>query len=179
MFNSSTKTDESDGIELGKEKMKKVLRLSFMAALVILMCLPSCTKPEKQIIGKWKITYAKVDGYKIEEAKGETWAFKDNGKFSGYLCFPGKKGDAGGDIDCNWFIDGNELVLKGGDLEVSESGSGWSYSVEGVITMDIEQLDKKELVVSGKMKVEYSEYEDGNTYHDTETYNVSYELEAK
>ena len=160
--------------------MKKALRLTFLAALAILICLPSCTKPEKQIVGKWKITYAKVDGYKVEEAKGETWTFKDNGKFSGFMCFGRKKaGDVGKNIDCNWFIDGNELVLKGGDLEFSESGSGWSYSAEAVITMDIEQLDKKELVVSGKMRVEYSENEDGYTYHDTETYNVAYELEPK
>lgn len=158
--------------------MKKVLRLTFMAAMVILMCLPSCTKPEKQIVGKWKITYAKVDGYKVEEAKGETWTFKDNGKFSGYIS-TGEKAGGGGYIDCNWFIDGNELVLKGGDLEASESGSNWSYSAEAIITMDIEQLDKKELVVSGKMKIEYRETEDGNTYHDSRVYNVAYELEAK
>ena len=167
------------GYNCTKQEMRKVLQLTVMAALVILMCLPSCTKPEKQILGKWKITYAKVDGYKIEEAKGETWTFKDNGKFSGYMYFGGKKAGGGGDIECNWFIDGNELVLKGGDLEASESGSGYSYSAEAVITMDIEQLDKKELVVSGKMKVEYSEYEDGNTYHYTDTYNVAYELEPK
>ena len=149
--------------------MKKALRLTIMAALVVLICLPSCTKPEKQIIGKWKITSAKVDGYKDDDAKGEVWTFKDNGKFSGYLSF-GKKSD---DLyfDCNWAIDGNELVLKGGDLE--ESGSGWSYEV--VITLDIDQLDKNNLVVSGKMKEEY--YEDGE--YETYSENVAYELEAK
>ena len=64
-------------------------------------------------------------------------------------------------------------------MEASESGSNWSYSAEAIITMDIEQLDKKELVVSGKMKIEYRETEDGNTYHDSRVYNVAYELEAK
>ena len=146
--------------------MKKALRLTIMAALVVLICLPSCTKPEKQIIGKWKITSAKVNGYKDDDAKGEVWTFKDNGKFSGYLSLKGETY-----FDCNWAIDGNELVLKGGDLE--ESGSGWSYEV--VITLDIEQLDKNNLVVSGKMKEEY--YEDGE--YETYSENVAYELEAK
>ena len=149
--------------------MKKMLRLTIMAALVVLICLPSCTKPEKQIIGKWKITSAKVDGYKDDDAKGEVWTFKDNGKFNGYISFAGLKGETY--FDCNWAIDGNELVLKGGDLE--ESGSGWSDEV--VITLDIEQLDKNNLVVSGKMKEEY--YEDGE--YETYSENVAYELEAK
>lgn len=148
--------------------MKKALRLTIMAALVVLICLPSCTKPEKQIIGKWKITYAKADGYNDGDAKGEVWTFKENGKFNGYISW-GKKDDSY--VDCNWYVDGNELVLKGGDLEVS--GYGWSETV--VLTLDIEQLDKNNLVVSGKMKDEY--YEDGE--YDTYSSNVAYELEAK
>ena len=150
--------------------MKKALRLTIMAALLILITLPSCTKPEKQIVGKWKITYAKADGYNDTGAKGEIWTFKDNGKFNGYLSF-GKKGRDDGYFDCNWSIDGNELVLKGGDLEVS----GYGYSEEAVITLDIEQLDKNNLVVSGKVKDEWSEDGDHGTY----SFNVAYELEAK
>ena len=65
----------------------------------------------------------------------------------------------------------NELVLKGGDLEAS--GSGWSEEL--VLTLDIEQLDKNNLVVSGKMKDTY--YEDGE--YDNYSCNVSYELEPK
>ena len=136
-----------------------------MAALMILICLPSCNKPEQQIVGKWKITYTKVDGYNDGDAKGETWTFKENGKFNGYISL-GKKDDMY--FDCNWSIDGNELVLKGGD-----SGSGWSEEL--VLTLDIEQLDKNNLVVSGKMKDTY--YEDGE--YDTYSCNVAYELEAK
>ncbi len=85
----------------------------------------------------------------------------------------------GGEIDCNWYIDGNELVLKGGDLEYSESGSGWSSRLEIVITMDIEQLDKEKLILSGKMKIEDSYTEDGYTDYDSEVIKVAYELEAK
>lgn len=139
-----------------------------MAALMILICLPSCNKPEQQIVGKWKITYTKVDGYNDDDAKGETWTFKENGKFNGYISL-GKQENMY--FDCNWSIDGNELVLKGGDLEVS--GSGWSEEL--VLTLDIEQLDKNNLVVSGKMKDTY--YEDGE--YDTASCNVAYELEAK
>ena len=163
--------------------MKRALHLTLSAALIILICLPSCTKPEKQIVGKWIINYAKFDGYEDEDAEGEVWTFKENGKFRGYMVFDNKKirstEKEGGDIDCNWYIDGNELVLKGGDLEYSESGSGWSSRLEIVITMDIEKLDKEELILSGKMKIEDSYTEDGYTDYDSEVIKVAYELAAK
>ena len=151
--------------------MKKVLRFTLMAALAILISLPSCKKsddpkPEDLIVGRWKITYAKIDGYKEEELEDEVWSFKDNGKFTGCL----EEEDE--EIDCNWILNGNELVLKGGDLEYSEPG----YSVEAVITLDIEKLDNKELIVSGKAKVEY--YEEGYG-SETESIKVSYELMKK
>ena len=44
---------------------------------------------------------------------------------------------------------------------------------------DIEQLDKKNLIVTGKMKIESSETEDGETEYDTDSYKVDFELEAK
>lgn len=150
--------------------MKKVLRFTLLAALAVLICLPSCKKsddptPEELVVGRWKITYAKLDGYKDEELEGETWSFKDNGKFSGCLF------DEDEEIDCNWVINGKELVLKGGDLEYSEP----DYSAEAVITLDIEKLDKTDLIVSGKVKIE--EVEDG--YHYSDSFKVSYELERK
>ena len=161
------------GYNGAKKKMKKVLRLSLMAALVIMMCLSSCTKPEKQIVGKWKITYAKEDGYNDKNAVGEIWTFKENGTFNGYLV------DLG-DVTAKWSIDGNELTIKGGDLEYSESGSGWTDTEEMVYTLDIEQLDKNNLVVSGKVKLkeEYWEAGDGTETY-TETWNADYELVAK
>lgn len=152
------------GYNCVKIKMKKALRLALMAALVILMCLPSCTKPEKQIVGKWKIVYAKIDGFKDEEAEGELWVFKDNGRFRGYL---GLDDDDEEEEYCNWLIDGSELVLKGGDLEYIEN-----EGVENVVLyLDIEQLDKENLIVSGKVR--YEDIDDGN--HGS--FNVSYELE--
>ena len=150
--------------------MKKVLRFTLLAALVALICLPSCKKSDdptfkELIVGRWEITYAKIDGYKDEELEGETWSFKDNGKFSG-CCF-----DYEYEIDCNWVINGKELVLKGGDLEYNEPG----YSAEAVVTLDIEKLDKNDLIVSGKVKIE--EVEDG--YHENDSFKVSFELERK
>lgn len=141
--------------------MKKALHLTLMAALAILLCIPSCTKPEKQIVGKWKIVYAKVDGYKVEEAEGEFWTFKDNGKFKGYLSL-----DDFEEVEfyCDWIIDGDELTLKGGDLECEEFEDIY-------IDLDIEQLDKENLVVSGKVKY-------NNGYY-SGAYKVSYELERK
>lgn len=154
------------GYNRAKKIMKKVLHLTLIAALVILIGFPSCTKsPEQQIVGKWKITRCKVDGSQDEDAKGEVWTFKENGKFSGYL------DEDFNDCECNWYIDGSELILKGGDLD--NGGSGWSE--EFVYTLDIEQLDNSNLVVSGKVKYECNMYGD----HRVETWKVSYDLEAK
>lgn len=154
--------------------------MTFILAMVILVIMSSCTKPEKQIIGKWKITYAKVEGegFIDKSAVGETWNFKENGTFTG--CMSKEV-----EITCNWFLNGEELVLKGGDLEYSgehsgESGSVWSDNSEVVYTFDLDLLDKDNLVVSGKARSIYtstSEY--GDTFTHTQSWSVSYELEAK
>jgi len=149
-----------------------MLRLTLIAAVAMIMCFSSCTK-EKKIEGKWKITYAKEDGYNDKNAIGETWTFKENGTFVGYLSYFEQE------VTAKWSIDGNELIIKGGDLEGSESGSGWSDSWEIIYTLDIDQLDNKNLVVSGKAKEIYTETEDGYTDTDTDSWSVSYELEAK
>ncbi len=138
--------------------MKKELRLTLLLALAIMMVMPSCKKADKQIVGKWKITYAKEDGYSDKKAVGENWTFKENGTFNGYLV-------DWGDVTAKWSIDGDELIIKGGDLEESTE--------EQIYTLDIDQLDKSNLVVSGKVK-----YID-TWYDETETWSASYELEAK
>lgn len=120
-------------------KMKKVLHLEIVVVLIIMMCLVSCTKPEKQIVGKWKIISATEGRENIEYyAKGEIWTFREGGNFVGWLPMPG------GLISCKWIIDGDELILQGGELEkVPGDFQDVSY------TFDIEQLDKKRLIVSG------------------------------
>ena len=70
--------------------MKKVLHFMLVAAVAILICLPSCQKDDElvgveSIVGKWKITSAKIDGTKIEDIIGKVWTFKDNGKFTGCI----------------------------------------------------------------------------------------------
>ena len=47
-----------------------------MAAMV---AFSSCSK-EQQIVGKWKITKAKINGENHENDEGETWIFKEGGK---------------------------------------------------------------------------------------------------
>ena len=90
----STKTDVPDGIELGVKKMKKFVRMILLAAIAMTMCLSSCTKkPEKLIVGKWKVVSARCSDNNVKpwviEAigndKGETWTFKENGTFVGFM----------------------------------------------------------------------------------------------
>ena len=64
-------------------------------------------------------------------------------------------------------------MLSGGDLEFIEDG----YSVEVIITMDIEQLDNEALILSGVMKVEGVLV--GYVNQIEERHKVSCELEAK
>lgn len=130
-----------------------------MAALMVLIVMPSCTKtPEKQIVGKWKIEVAKEDGINDVDAVGEIWNFKENGKFEGYLSMLDEE------IVCKWVVDGNELTLRGGDLDVDND--------ELVYVFDIDEINSRNLVVSGKAK----EY-----YYDNlvDKWSVYYELEAK
>jgi hypothetical protein len=167
--------------------MKKVLSLAFLAAL-FLICLPSCTKPETKfedlIVGKWIITYAEAgEGFggeicEIEEAKGETWTFKDNGKFYGCLMmwvdgdygrFLGKSRLLDPYFECDWHIEGNELVFKGGDFDVEFIGH--DGVTDYMVLLDIEQLDEKKLVVSGRVRCESDGY--------PASWPLRYELEAK
>ena len=184
------------GYNRAKKKMKKILRLSLMAALILMVCLPSCKKNETQIsgngtqvsdnkekiVGKWVISYAEFDGYDDEYVIGDHWKFKEEGKFIGNLAFGKKKSNSKyDDIECNWRINGNKLVLEGGDLDDSDSGYDdegyYSWESNWVFTLNIKQLDESNLVVSGTAKVDWKETEDGETEHGTETYNVKYELE--
>ena len=137
--------------------MKRMLRLTLIAAVAMIMCFSSCTK-EKKIVGKWKITYAKEDGYNDKNAVSEIWNFKENGSFTGYLS------GLEGEITCKWIVDGDELTLKGGDME------GSYYEI--IYTLDIDEITNKTLVVSGKAKY----YEDGEL---DDSWSVNYELEAK
>ena len=158
-----------------------MLRLTIMAALAILVFMPSCKKSDdssdglmggnngQKILGTWIINYAKVDGYVDDDAEGEYWRFSSGGQFEGYLSF-GKKSRED-EFMCNWTLDGNKLVLQGGELE--DSGDDWSEKI--VFTLNIDKLNQDVLVVSGKMKEDWTEGGEHGSY----SCDVRYELEAK
>ncbi len=116
------RTDELDGIKLGGKKMKKVLRLTIMAALVIIVCLPSCKKEEtdasKLILGRWTITSGNLWGETISDFRNETWEFKGNGSFYGAL--NAEEGKFVDYVDCNYTLTNNKLQFKGGDFDSGE-----------------------------------------------------------
>ena len=160
------------GYNSAKMKMKKTLRLMLIAAFAVMVCLSSCKKAEKQIIGKWKITSCKENGQNVKKNVDETWTFKEGGKFSGTL--GGDAYNAGPSVDCKWSISDNELTLNGGDLD-DEDGSSITYILE------IEELNKKVLVVSGKAKMEggWDDDWDDDWKGNSSDRKVRYELEAK
>ena len=102
--------------------MKKVLRLTILAAFVVIVCLASCKKEEtdasKLIMGKWTITSGYMWGETLSEFANETWEFKENGSFHGALNADHGYVDY---VDCKYTIDGNKLTLSGGDFE----DGGW------------------------------------------------------
>ena len=169
------------GYNSAKMKMKKTLRLMLIAAFAVMVCLSSCKKDSStkdddtsstgnnsnssegennsnSILGIWEITYFEdIEGCEMNDAIGETWEFKKNGKFRGKL-------DAGDEYyQCNWSMNANILKLSGGDLEDSEgipyeSFDGYKY--ESTYELEIKNLTQNNLVVSGKYM-----------YYGTEWYN--------
>ena len=139
--------------------------LSVMFLLVGMTTMMSC-KPEKKIIGKWKVTYSK--GMDDDASlKGEIWTFKHNGKFVGDIW--------GGEsaVTCNYAFDKKTLTLSGGDLDYD----GNYYKGNCTITLNVDNLSKKEMSLSGKVVDKYYDKED--RYYDTDSWNVSFELEKK
>ena len=125
-----------------------------MMALIAIMGLTSCTKkPEDLIVGKWKITEFRMrysDGSNAcdFDATGETWTFKENGSFIG--CIP-IENDIVPDyyFTSKYIVEGEELTIRGGDFEYYyEDG----FCEEVVFVLDIDEITKDELSVSGKWK---------------------------
>ena len=138
--------------------------LSVMFLLVGMTTMMSC-KPEKKIIGKWKVTYSK--GMDDEAVKGSVWTFKDNGKFVGNVF------GEDGEVSCNYDFDKKTLTLSGGDLDYEDYRWKGSYT----LTLDVDNLSKKEMSLSGKVVYKDYDKEDGSS--DTDSWNVSFELEKK
>ncbi len=153
--------------------MKKSLRLIVFTAIAAMLCFSSCTKdPEKLIVGKWKVVSARCSdqyfGDAVENDKGTTWNFKENGTFTGTMNI---MDFIGSDISCNYTCDDSSLELRGGDLKGTFDGE--SYNI--VYMFDIDEISRKELSISGKVKI--SDTYDG--YTDTYSFSVSYDLEKK
>ena len=146
--------------------MKKLLySLSVVLLIAGMTTMTSCKKPEKLIIGKWKVTSAKSDAFDSDEVKGTTWTFKENGTFIGNL--------DGEDYECDYSCSKNSLSFSGGDLKK------WRMSIE----LEIDEINNKTMSLSGKIK--YSGYDDWDDYgvaqHKaySESFSVRYELEKK
>lgn len=152
--------------------MKKRLTLIEMMALLLLVGLSSCTKkPEDLIVGKWKITefYLNLgsDGGSVQtnDAIGETWNFKENGSISGYLPASGDFTNDGF-FSSHYIIEDETLTIKGGDFEHHESNG---HIEEFVFILDIDEVTKDELSISGKWKF----YENGEV-HENGTLRITF-----
>ena len=156
-----------------KKKMKKNLRLLFLAALAVMVCFSSCTKnPEKLIVGKWKVESVRCSddefGEYFEDDKGETWKFDEDGTFKGYLSL------LEGDVECDYICDDYSLELSGGDLTMSYGDE----KITVVFEFEIEEISRKEMSLSGKCKINYRDYYEG--YDESYTISgIKYELEKK
>lgn len=144
--------------------MKKLMYGLSIVLLFTGMTFMSSCKPEKKITGKWEVVYSKQDGFTDEYNIGEIWTFKENGKFLGAL---------GEDetIECDYSFDGKTLTFFGGDLKYDLA----SYKGNCTVSLDVDELSKKKMSLSGKVTDKYYSY---ITFEDfIDTWSVIYELE--
>ena len=134
------------GYNRHKKEMKKFYAV-IIAVVVMGLCFSSCNKPEKLIIGKWEITSMKCNGQKGSKVEGDTWTFKDDGKFSGTIW----TGYQALDIEAKYTVSEDELKISGGDLD--------NYGIDNLkLSLDI---TKKTMSVSGKLNQNnYDDYDD-------------------
>lgn len=132
--------------------------------LAAMVAFSSCSKPEKQIIGKWKITKAKYidEGYDYGgDDKGESWTFKENGK-----CILNMMG--GYEWYGEYSITKNTLTI-----DVEWKWEDWHYTLSG--DLDIDEFNKNEMAVSGELY--FTDVYPGNLSPSRP--KISYELERK
>ena len=152
--------------------MKRFVQIILSAAIAVTLCFSSCTKkPEKLIVGKWKIVSAhSSDISNLSDDKGEIWRFKENGTFEGYFGFLEEIVEKGF-VESHYNCDGETIVLRGGNLE----GNLYDDHIyECVFTFDIDEITKDALSISGKLK--FTESSDGEI-GDIDIVKLSYELE--
>ncbi len=144
--------------------------LSVVLLIAGMTTMTSCKKTEKKILGKWKVTSTNKND---ENAKGNTWTFKDNGKFVGDI-YDLAEDDwvliDGNEIECDYSCDGKTLTLSG--IKYRSNGA---KDIHGTYTFefDIEEISNKTMSLSGKVKDDGYEEE----HHYTYTESLEYELE--
>lgn len=149
--------------------MKKLMYGLSIVLLFTGMTFMSSCKPEKKISGKWKVVYSKQDGFTDEYNIGEIWTFKENGKFLGAF-FEDET------IECDYSFDGKTLTFFGGDLKYDINiGETINKSYNYTVSLDVDELSKKKMSLSGKVTEKYYDY---NIFEDfIDTWSVIYELE--
>lgn len=104
--------------------MLKSLRLfGFIAILAVAMVTVTSCGKEKKIVGKWKCTSVRGEGW-----YGMIWKFKDNGEFIW-------QEDEGEDDYGEWSISKDELRIEVGDI---------------IGEFDIDELTSREMSISGE-----------------------------
>ncbi len=151
------------GYNTATNNMRKLMySLSVVFVLIGMTTMTSC-KPEKKIIGTWKVTYSK--GMNDDLLKGTLWTFKDNGKFLGDIW--------GGEEEISW----NYGFYKKA-LTLYIDCIYYDYSRDRYrLNLDVDNLSKKEMSLSGTVVDIYYD-KDGN-FVNIDSWNVRYELEKK
>ena len=157
---------ESAGNEIQNNMFKNFKFIGIVClVLAAMVAFSSCSKPEKQIIGKWKITKAslKNDGYEEEDEfddKGEMWVFKDNGRCVLHIF--------GQDFEGKYTVKNNTLTI---DIEY-DFGYGEEVFVDSS-DLDIDEINKEEMSISGTI------YAHGSDFGVRQKFKLSFEFEKK
>ena len=159
-----------------------------LVVLATMVCFSSCTKnPERLIVGKWKVVSARCSDNNVKpwvidaisNDKGETWSFKENGTFVGYMNLLSLQeiDELGyGDVECDYICDDNTIEGRGGNLRGITDYGETRYDI--VFTFEIDEISKNELSITGKITVTWTSFD----YEESETETVTkikYELEKK
>lgn len=150
--------------------MKKTTLTILITVFFAMLFFSSCTKdPEKLIVGKWKVVSASCDDPSDDFAEGfykafaydegETWTFKEDGTFKGYmnalpcLLYGTNTGQINGDIICKYIYGDNTIKLRDGNLNGSFYDNDSSIAYSFVYVFDVDEISNKELSITGKLEI--------------------------
>ena len=105
------------------------IKLMLLLCVFFTLSLTSCQKNEKLIVGKWRVSHVNGDPLlNLSEDRGTTWTFKENG-------------------NCYVTLEGYELL---GDYDISDNSLIIYVENYCMWDLDIDELNKKEMSLSGK-----------------------------